>query len=310
MRRKTVRSVARPANTDVAAAVVKRPLQLQLRGRQLDLSTPVVMGVINVTPDSFSDGATLGTVQGNRFKVSIAQALARAEAMASAGAAIIDVGGESTRPGAVPVSSDEELERVIPVIEALRANLDTAISIDTSSAAVIREACAAGAELINDVRALRRDGALAEAVKSGAGVCLMHTRGEPHSMQQDIHYYDVVEDILAFLKERVAQTISAGIPREKLAVDPGFGFGKTLAHNYRLLRELGRFSELGLPVLVGISRKSMIGKVVDRPPEQRLAGSLAAATLALVNGAGIIRTHDVAETVDTIKIVCAMAEAH
>ncbi|MCB1673011.1 MAG: dihydropteroate synthase [Gammaproteobacteria bacterium] len=284
------------------------PRILDLGGRQLDLSTPVIMGVINVTPDSFSDGATLGDPRATGFRVSPQRALARAEAMVAAGAAIIDVGGESTRPGADPVSSDEQLQRVMPVIEAIHRNLDTAISIDTSSATVMREACQAGAQLINDVRALQQEGAMQAAAATGAAVCLMHSRGEPRTMQQEIHYTDVVAEILQFLKDRVAETISAGIPREKLVIDPGFGFGKTLEHNYRILRELDRFGDLGLPILVGVSRKSMIGKVVDRPADQRLAGSLAATVWALARGASIVRTHDVAETLDAIKVVCAIAD--
>lgn len=299
--------MVQPANIDGTAEAVTQ--QLNLRGRQVDLSTPVVMGVINVTPDSFSDGATLGALEADRFKVAVDRALARAEAMVNAGARIIDVGGESTRPGAAPVSTDEELQRVMPVIEAVRSNLDTAISIDTSSPEVMREACRLGADMVNDVRALQRDGAMAVVLSSGVAACLMHNRGEPGTMQQDVNYNDVVEEVLAFLKDRVAQTISAGIPREKLVIDPGFGFGKTVTHNYTLLRELHRFKELQLPILVGISRKSMIGNVTGRPPEQRLAGTLAATSWALTKGAKIIRTHDVAETLDIIKIHCAIAGA-
>ncbi len=282
---------------------------LSLRGRQLRLSTPLVMGVLNLTPDSFYDGATLGAEVNGRFQVDVDRALRRAASMVSEGAAIIDIGGESTRPGADPVMVAEELERVTPVIEAISANLDTAISIDTSSPQVMTAACAAGAGLINDVRALTREGALAAAADSGAAVCLMHARAEPKIMQQDIHYDDVVEDILGFLSQRVEEAVGAGIARDKLLVDPGFGFGKTVRHNYRLLRDLKRFSELQLPVLVGLSRKSMIGNVIDRPPAQRLAGSLAATTWALANGASIIRTHDVGPTVDTVKIHCAVTQA-
>jgi len=266
------------------------------------------MGVLNVTPDSFYDGATLGSSAGDRFQVSVDLALQRASAMVNEGAAIIDVGGESTRPGAEPVSESEELERVMPVIEAIRSNLDTAISIDTSSPAVMTEACRAGAGLINDVRALRRDGALAAAAASDAAVCLMHTRAEPKTMQQDAQYEDVVAEIYQFLQLRVDQAIEAGIERSQLVIDPGFGFGKTVQHNYRLLRELDRFTGLELPVLVGLSRKSMIGNVVNRPPAERLAGTLAATAWALAKGAKIIRTHDVGPTVDTIKIHCALLD--
>ncbi|MBT8147420.1 MAG: dihydropteroate synthase [Gammaproteobacteria bacterium] len=267
------------------------------------------MGVLNVTPDSFFDGATLGSEVNGQFRVAVDRALRRAEAMVNEGAAIIDVGGESTRPGASPVSIAEELERVMPVIEAISRNLDTVISIDTSSPEVMTAACRAGAGLINDVRALRRDGAMSAAANSEAAVCLMHTRAEPNVMQQDIHYEDVVEDILEFLMQRVEEAISAGISREKLLIDPGFGFGKTVQHNYRLLRDLNRFAKLQLPILVGLSRKSMIGNVVDRPLEERLAGTLAATTWALANGASIVRTHDVAPTVDIVKIHCAVTAA-
>ncbi|MBT8062852.1 MAG: dihydropteroate synthase, partial [Gammaproteobacteria bacterium] len=207
------------------------------------------------------------------------------------------------------VSVAEELERVMPVIEAIARNLDTVISIDTSSPEVMTTACQAGAGLINDVRALRRDGAMSAAANSGAAVCLMHARAEPKVMQQGIHYGEVVEDILEFLKQRVEEATSAGIRRETLLIDPGFGFGKTVPHHYRLLRDLHRFAELRVPILVGLSRKSMIGKVVDRPSEERLAGTLAATTWALANGASIVRTHDVAPTVDTVKIHCAVTAA-
>ncbi len=297
--------MVRPASTEPGHSALTRVLPLG--GRQIDLSTPVVMGVVNVTPDSFSDGATLGTMSNSHFQVSVDSALARAEQMVNAGADIIDVGGESTRPGADPVSVTEELQRVIPVIEAIRDKLDTAVSVDTSSPAVMTEACKCGADLINDIRALRKEGALTAAADSGAAVCLMHTLGEPKVMQQAVNYDNVVDEVMAFLKERVQTTISAGIPRGKLLVDPGFGFGKSLQHNYQLLRELRRFTSLELPILVGISRKSMIGRVVGRPADQRLAGSIAATVWALRNGADIIRTHDVAETVDVIRIHRAMA---
>jgi dihydropteroate synthase len=267
------------------------------------------MGIINVTPDSFSDGALLAVSPDGPFRVSVDKALARAEAMVRDGAALLDVGGESTRPGAVPVSAQEELERVMPVIEALAGNLDTPLSVDTSSPAVMREACRAGAVLINDVRALRREGALEAARECEAAVCLMHMRDEPGTMQQKIHYDDVVGEVLAFLKDRMARATGAGIDRARLLVDPGFGFGKTLENNYRLLRELDRFAELDLPLLVGVSRKSMIGGVLDRPPQDRLAGSLAAACWAVSRGANIIRTHDVAATRDVIKIHSAIVRA-
>ena len=267
------------------------------------------MGVLNVTPDSFSDGSSVGSMKDGIFRVSIEKAMLRAETMITEGAQIVDIGGESTRPGANPVSVQEELDRVLPVVEAIIKTLDTHISIDTSCPEVMREACNTGAVLINDVRALKREGALVAAAASGAAICLMHTLGEPKIMQKAIHYKDVVSDILDFLNKRVQEAIGAGITRDKLVVDPGFGFGKTLKHNYTLLKELGKFRELELPILVGISRKSMIGLVLDKPANQRLAGSLAATTYALSNGASIIRTHDVAATLDVIKVHCALVSA-
>ena len=280
---------------------------MKLGGRQIDLSTPVVMGILNVTPDSFSDGSLLADQSaGSGFRVSVDKALHLARTMVVEGAAIIDVGGESTRPGAHPVGLQEELDRVIPVIERITAELDVAVSVDTSSPQVMRAAARAGASMINDIRALQREGALETVAESGLAACLMHMQGEPGTMQQLCDYDDVVADVLAFLAQRVAAAIGAGIPRDRLLVDPGFGFGKTLTQNYELLSSLERFGDLGLPVLVGISRKSMIGKVVDRPVDQRLAGSIAAATMALERGAVILRSHDVAATVDAIRVHCAL----
>jgi dihydropteroate synthase len=269
------------------------------------------MGILNVTPDSFSDGARFAAA-GPRadFRIDTQRVLAAARTMVEEGAAIIDVGGESTRPGAEPVSLQEELERVIPVVEAISSELDVAISVDTSSPAVMRAAAAAGAVMVNDIRALQRDGALAAVLSTGMGVCLMHMQGEPQTMQQQCHYGDVVQDVLAFLRQRVDLVTRAGVSRDRLLVDPGFGFGKTLEHNYRLLAGLARLDELGLPVLVGISRKSMIGQVVERPVNDRLAGSIAAATLALERGASILRSHDVAATRDAIRVHCALQKNH
>jgi dihydropteroate synthase len=264
------------------------------------------MGIINVTPDSFSDGANLGTISAGRFEVSADLALQQAMAMSEEGASILDIGGESTRPGADPVSVQEELDRVMPVIEIIRKNLDTPLSIDTSSPVVMREACNVGVAMVNDVRALQRQGAVQVLAATDAAVCLMHSLDEPDVMQQSIHYDHVTSDILAFLKDRVAETIRAGIKRERIVIDPGFGFGKTTDNNYQLLRELSRFEDLDLPILVGISRKSMIGKVTGKNPDERLAGSLAATAYALSNGANIIRTHDVAATADVIKVHGAM----
>lgn len=265
------------------------------------------MGILNATPDSFSDGGRLQSeTRGGGFRVSVDRALQLAEDMLGQGASIIDVGGESTRPGALPVTDQEEMERVLPVVEAIATRLDVAISVDTSSVLVMREAIAAGAGLINDVRALGRAGAVELVAPSSVAVCLMHMRGQPADMQQHAQYDGVVDEVLAFLAQRVAECEKAGIERGRMLVDPGFGFGKTLNHNYELLRHLERLQVLGLPVLVGLSRKSMIGGITGRGVEQRLAGGLAATVHALLKGAAIIRTHDVAETVDVIKVHCAV----
>ncbi len=269
-----------------------------LKFGSLTLPTPAVMGILNVTPDSFSDGG--------RF-IGREAALRRVREMITEGAAIIDVGGESTRPGARAVSVDEELARVIPVIEAVRSESDNPVSIDTSKPEVMREAVAAGASLINDVRALREPGALEAAAALGVPVCLMHMRGEPRTMQQHPHYDDVVGEVLAFLEARVAACEAAGIPRSRLILDPGFGFGKTLEHNLALFRALPRFVATGLPVLVGVSRKSMIGQVLGVPVTERLAGSLALATLAVGFGAAIVRSHDVRETVHAVRMAAVVS---
>lgn len=267
------------------------------------------MGIINATPDSFSDGAELQKPGTRSFRLDIDKALSRASAMVSAGATFIDVGGESTRPGALEVSEQEELARVIPLIEAIRSRLDTCISVDTSSPAVMIEAVNSGAELINDVRALSIPGALQAAASTTAAVCLMHMRGKPGTMQEQLSYESVVEEVFEFLKGRVALCLQAGIERSRMLIDPGFGFGKSVEHNYLLLKSLARFSELDVPMLIGVSRKSMIGEVIQRPVEQRLAGSIAATTLALGAGAKIIRTHDVAATMDAIRVNSAYSRA-
>jgi len=274
-------------------------MQLDCGGKVLDFSRPAVMGVLNVTPDSFSDGG--------RY-LQLTDALRRAEVMVEEGAALIDVGGESTRPGAAPVSAQGELDRVLPVVERLARELPVPISVDTSKPEVIREAARAGAGLINDVRALRLPGALEAAAASGLPVCLMHMRGEPATMQQEPVYTDAVAEIRAFLAERVRVSENAGIRRERILVDPGFGFGKTLDHNLLLLRHLDRFTDLAAGVLVGISRKSMIGALLNAPVGERLSGGLAAAVIAFWQGANIIRTHDVRETVQAL-CVCAAARA-
>ncbi|MDH3946594.1 MAG: dihydropteroate synthase [Chromatiales bacterium] len=272
-------------------------MQLNCGHRLLDLSRPVVMGILNVTPDSFSDGGAYPDT---------AQAAARARQMVEEGAELIDVGGESTRPGAAAVDSETEISRVVPVIEAIRASCDAVISIDTSKPEVMRAAVAAGAAFINDVRALREPGALEVATSLEVPVCLMHMQGQPRTMQDAPDYDDVVTDVAAFLGERVESCCRAGMARERLVIDPGFGFGKTLRHNLLLLNNLHRLTEFGLPVLVGISRKSMIGAILDRAVDQRLYGSLAAATISLMKGASIIRTHDVAPTVDALRVVTAL----
>ena len=250
------------------------------------------MGVLNVTPDSFSDGGRHAAFE---------DALRAAEAMLAAGAAFIDVGGESTRPGATPVAPDEELRRVLPVVRALVAR-GARVSLDSSKPEVIAPCLAEGVALVNDVRALRLPGALAAVAASDAAVCLMHMQGEPGSMQSDPRYGDVVLEVAAFLDARVAACEAAGIARGRLVLDPGFGFGKTLTHNLELLRGLPRLAAAGLPLLAGLSRKSMIGALTGRSPGERLAGGLALALAAVEGGARIIRTHDVAETVDALKV--------
>ncbi len=272
---------------------------LRCGDRTLDLSRPQVMGILNVTPDSFSDGG--------RF-VSAPSAFEQAARMVEEGATLIDVGGESTRPGTAAVSEQEELDRVIPVIERLRRELDVVISVDTSTAAVITESTRAGAHFINDVRALQRPGALDAAAKSGLPVCLMHMQGEPDTMQNNPLYGDVLADVTGFLRRRMAVCEKAGIDRQQMLVDPGFGFGKTLAHNLRLMNRLDALAELGVPMLVGVSRKSMIGSVLDRPVDQRLFGSLALAVIAVQKGARIIRAHDVAATVDAVRMAHAVIQ--
>jgi dihydropteroate synthase len=273
---------------------------LDCAGKELDLSQPRVMGVLNVTPDSFSDGG--------RF-VRRDQAIAQALAMVEEGAAIIDVGGESTRPGAAEVAIEEEIRRVVPVVEALAAELPVPISVDTSKAEVMKAAVEAGAGMINDVYALRRGGALQAAASLEVPLCLMHMQGQPRSMQVEPRYDDVVAEVAEFLRQRVECCLQAGIERNRLLVDPGFGFGKTLAHNLSLLKHLDVLSAQGLPVLVGMSRKSMIGTVLDAPVEKRLFGSVAVATLAAWQGAKVIRVHDVKATVDAIRMTAAVVDA-
>ncbi|MGE6323029.1 dihydropteroate synthase [Pseudomonas oryzihabitans] len=271
--------------------------RLPCGNRVLVFDAPKVMGILNVTPDSFSDGGRYTAVE---------SALRHAEGMVAAGAAIIDVGGESTRPGAPAVSEAEELDRVVPVIEAIARELDVVISMDTSTPAVMREGATAGAGLINDVRSLRRPGALETAAATDLAICLMHMRGEPGTMQQAPVYADVAGEVGTFLAEQVARCEAVGISRQRLVLDPGYGFAKTLEHNLELFRRQAELLAFGLPLLVGVSRKSMIGAVTGRPVEGRLAGGLALAALALTKGAQILRVHDVAETVDVVKMITAV----
>ncbi|MCP8349632.1 dihydropteroate synthase [Pseudomonas sp. FBF18] len=276
------------------------PTRLPCGNRVLDLSRTHVMGILNITPDSFSDGG--------RFTQRDA-ALRHAEAMVAAGATLVDVGGESTRPGARVVTALEELERVAPIVEAISRELDVIISVDTSTPAVIRETARLGAGLINDVRSLTRDGALDAAAATGLPVCFMHMRGEPGDMQNNPHYDDVTVEVAMFLEQRMAACASVGIGAEKIVLDPGFGFAKTLAHNLSLFKHMQDLYRLGRPLLVGVSRKSMIGLALERPVGERLYGSLALAALAMTRGASILRVHDVAETVDVVRMIAAVEAA-
>lgn len=266
---------------------------LSSKGRKLDLAAPQIMGILNVTPDSFSDGA--------RYQ-HLDKALFHAEQMIRDGATIIDIGGESTRPGADEVSLDEELYRVIPVIERLASELDVWLSVDTYKPEVMNESIRAGAHLINDICALQEPGALSMVAESGVPVCLMHMQGKPRTMQQAPHYNDLCGEVYAFFQERINTALMAGIKKEQLILDPGFGFGKTLEQNYELLGRLDHFHTLDLPLLVGMSRKSMIGQLLDRPVTERTAGSIAAALFAVQQGASIIRVHDVKETADALRV--------
>ena len=292
------RSVGRPGNTDARGrgypglSVSQIPV--------LDLSVPRVMGILNVTPDSFSDGGRFARLDA---------ALRHAERMVAEGADILDIGGESTRPGAAAVSLDEEMGRVLPLVERLSTEFEVPLSVDTSKPELMRAAVAAGAAMLNDVTALSAPGALAMLAELQVPVCLMHMQGEPRTMQAAPQYDDVVADIIDYLQARVAACEEAGIARERLMIDPGFGFGKTLQHNLVLLRDLDRFQELDLPILVGISRKSMLGAVTGRAVDERLAAGIASAVMALERGAHILRVHDVAETVDALKMWQAAMDA-
>ncbi|EGQ7756843.1 dihydropteroate synthase [Vibrio vulnificus] len=270
---------------------------LRSQKKSLDLSFPVVMGILNVTPDSFSDGGQFNALD---------EALVQAERMIAAGVSIIDIGGESTRPGAPEVSLEEELKRVIPAIQAIRQKHDVWISIDTSKAEVMKQAIEAGADLINDVRALQEPGALAVAAKAQVPICLMHMQGQPRSMQHNPSYQDVLKEVGEFLEERVAACEEAGIAKELLILDPGFGFGKTIEHNYHLLAHLEAFHQLGLPILAGMSRKSMVFKLLNKKPAECMVASVTCATIAAMKGAQIIRVHDVEETVEAMRVIQMM----
>lgn len=273
---------------------------LSAQGTTLDLSHPHVMGILNVTPDSFSDGG-----QHN----ALVDAVKHANLMINAGATIIDIGGESTRPGASEVSVEEELERVIPTVEAIAQRFEVWISVDTSKADVIRESARVGAHIINDIRSLQEPGALQAAAETGLPVCLMHMQGEPTTMQSAPKYDDVFADVERFFIEHIARCEAAGITKDKLLLDPGFGFGKNLSHNYQLLARLSEFHRFALPLLVGMSRKSMVGQLLNVGPDQRLSGSLSCAVIAAMQGAQIIRVHDVKETVEALRVVEATLSA-
>lgn len=271
-------------------------MKLTCGNHVLDLSRPRIMGVLNTTPDSFSDGGRY--YRGG--ELDLETAVARARQMVDEGAAIIDIGGESTRPGAAPVTEEQEYQRVVPVVAAIAEELDVIISVDTSTPAVMLAAAEAGAGLINDVRALQRPGALAAAADTGLPVCLMHMQGQPGTMQANPHYEDVVAEVEAFLGERLQECEAAGIPRTQVIFDPGYGFGKTDEHNMELLRRQAELAPEGMPLLAGLSRKSMIGRLLGREVEDRLPGSLALAMLAAQRGASILRVHDVAATADVL----------
>lgn len=274
-------------------------MKLISKDKTLILDRSHVMGILNITPDSFSDGGKF---------IHLDAAIKQAEKMVNAGVSFIDIGGESTRPGAPEVELQQELDRVLPIIEAIHQRFDTWISIDTSKAVVMEEAVKAGADLINDVRALQELNALEVAAKANVPICLMHMQGQPRTMQSNPIYNDLFVDVSRFLEERISACQSVGIAKDKLILDPGFGFGKTLAHNYQLLANLDRFHQLGLPILAGMSRKSMIFKLLDIEPKQAVSGSLACASIAAMKGAQIIRVHDFEQTMDIVKVCQATLE--
>ncbi|WGY47819.1 dihydropteroate synthase [Vibrio sp. ABG19] len=273
-------------------------MKIQTATKQLELDRPHVMGILNTTPDSFSDGGSYTTLE---------TAMERAEKMIAAGVTIIDIGGESTRPGAPEVTLEDELQRVIPIVAAIRAKFPQVwISVDTSKAEVMRQSVAAGADLINDVRSLTEPGALQVAAEANVPVCIMHMKGQPKTMQQDPQYDDLMQEVEQFLAERMAACEAAGIQRDNIILDPGFGFGKSVEHNYHLLAHLEQFHRFGLPILAGMSRKSMIFKLLDKKPAQCVVGSVTCASIAALKGAHIIRVHDVEETLEAMTIINAM----
>ena len=274
-------------------------MTLQCGQRSLSLETPKIMGVLNVTPDSFSDGGQLLSSSGLLLQDRL---LERAAQMVKAGAAILDIGGESTRPGAAPVSLQQELDRVMDAVRVIAPRLDVILSVDTSTPEVMREAAQAGAGLLNDVRAFLREGAMDAAVASRLPVCLMHMSDEPDRMQQQTDYGDVVADVKTFLERRIAACLETGISKDQVMIDPGFGFGKTVAQNYEMLRRLEEFASFELPILVGVSRKSMIGAITGRPASERVVPSAVLAVMAAARGASVIRVHDVAETADALAV--------
>ena len=268
-------------------------MKLYANNKVLDLNVPQIMGILNFTPDSFSDS-------GQFYQLD--KALIQIEKMLQAGASIIDIGGESTRPNADEVTLEQELERVVPLVEAVRKRFDCWISVDTSKAQVMAESAKVGMDLINDIRALQEPQALETALRLGLPVCLMHMQGQPRTMQANPHYDDVVAEVLEFLKKRTALCLKEGMKPENIIWDVGFGFGKTVQHNYKLLQQIARFTTEGFPLLAGLSRKSMIGAVLDKTVEQRVMGSVAGALIAAMNGATILRVHDVEQTADALKI--------
>ena len=294
-RRRSEQSISKPRSR----VTYNLNMLWRCRQRTIDLTLPVVMGILNVTPDSFSDAGRYAGLEA---------ALERARQIVAEGAGIIDVGGQSTRPGALAVQESVEIARVVPVIEGIAASCDVAISIDSSKPGVMRAAVAAGACIINDVYALREPGARAVAAETQVGVCLMHMQGEPRTMQDSPHYNDVVGEVMEFLAHERRTCIEAGVASDAIALDPGFGFGKNLEHNLTLLRELPRLAALGAPLLVGVSRKSVIGKILGKSVNDRLYGGLGLAALAVAKGARIIRTHDVGPTVDAVRSVSAVLQ--